>query len=103
MLSGHIGIFEGRFAIANLSIPLDRAELEDVLRFFTIIAGEADDFPMGEVRKLWDSEALRIKDAEAADYERRIRTDVLDACYRLRNYLEADGATQGVRPTRVKD
>ncbi len=89
ILSGTIGILDGCAAIASVAFPLNEPELNDALRFFAIVAGEADEFPSGETRRLWAPEALKAKDKEAGDYERRVRSDVNDACRRLKQLLEA--------------
>lgn len=88
ILSGTIGILDGCAAIASVAFPLNEPELDEALRFFVIVAGETEEFPSGETRRLWAAEALKSKDTEASDYERRVRSDVNDACDRLKQLLE---------------
>jgi hypothetical protein len=90
ILSGDIGTFEGCSAIVSVAFPLNEPELNEALRFFEIVAGETDDLPTGETRKLWAPEALEARDGNAADYERKIRSDFHDACRLLKHLLEAE-------------
>jgi hypothetical protein len=90
VLSGHISTFAGCSAIAGVAFPLDEPELNLILRTFEVVAGETDEFPTGETRKLWHPELLKAKDAEATDYENRIRSEVQNACRQLKECLEAE-------------
>jgi hypothetical protein len=45
--------------------------------------------PAGEARFLWAPEALKIADAQAQDYERRVRNEVENACLLLKKLLES--------------
>jgi len=90
ILIGAIGVLDGCSAIASVGFPLNEPELDEALRFFVIVAGETDELPTGDARELWAPEALQVKDAEAADYERRVRSDVYDACRRLTQLLEVE-------------
>ena len=47
------------------------------------IASETDDLPVGEVRKLWASSALKEKDVEIARAEELYRADFLETCRRI--------------------
>jgi hypothetical protein len=90
VLSGYISNLAGCSAIAGVAFPLDEPELNVTLRTFEVVAGETDEFPTGETRKLWHPELLKVKDAEATDYENRIRSEVQNACRQLKRYLEAE-------------
>jgi hypothetical protein len=90
MVSGHIGTFEGCSAVAAVGYPLDEPELEEILSTFRGVASETDALPTSETRHLWSPEVLRIKDAEAAQYEHRVRSMVQNACQQLERYLTAE-------------
>ena len=49
------------------------------------IASETDDLPVGEVRTLWASSALKEKDVEIARAEELYRADFLETCRRIVN------------------
>ena len=87
-LSSHkIKTFDGCQAIASVSFPLDEGELVDILRTFDAVASEVAEMPTGDTRYLWVDEALKKKDLEAAEYERRIRSEVETACRLLQERL----------------
>jgi hypothetical protein len=89
MLSGQIGILEGCSAVAAVGWPLNEPTLDDILRTFEGVATERDEFPNATSRHLWEQEALKVEDAKTADYERRIRDSVQNACVRLEGYLQS--------------
>jgi len=47
------------------------------------IESETDHLPVGEVRKLWASSALKEKDVEIARAEELYRADFLETCRRI--------------------
>ena len=47
------------------------------------LASETDHLPIGEVRKLWVSYALKEKDLEIARAEEMYRSDFLETCRRI--------------------
>jgi hypothetical protein len=69
-----------------------RAELpavaDEIIDTFVGVASEVDDLPIGSEREQWSAEALKAKDAEAADYRERVRGAVEEA---LRGLLAALG------------
>ncbi len=90
MRAGQIGTLEGCCAVAAVACPLNGTENDEILRFFEVVAGEVDEFPTGGARAMWSPEALRSKDAEAAEYELRVRNEVQNACSVLQQRLEAE-------------
>ncbi|MFN7922078.1 MAG: CPCC family cysteine-rich protein [Bryobacteraceae bacterium] len=89
--AGRIGVLDGCSAIAATAWPLNlEGPLEDVVRHFTGVAGEIDDFPSGNTRDLWDAVPLAEKDAELREYERRVRSSVLNDCQQLEALLVKD-------------
>lgn len=49
---------------------------DEIMNTFIGVASEVDDFPIGSEREHWAVDALRSKDAEAADYRERVRAVV---------------------------
>jgi hypothetical protein len=90
MCAGQIGMLEGCCGVAAVAWPSNEPELGEILRTFEAVASEVDEFPTGETRELWSPEALRIKDAEAAEFEFRGRDTVQNACGLLPERLEAE-------------
>jgi hypothetical protein len=88
MRAGQIGTLEGCCGVAAVAWPLNEPELDEILRTFEAVASEVDEFPTGGARDLWSPEALRIKDAEATEYELRVRNTVQNACSLLQERLE---------------
>ena len=81
--TGAIALLEGCTAVSALSWPVKvDAPLEESLRIFKGVASEIDDMPTGRVRELWSAAALADKDAQMAEYEKRVRPAVLDGCDR---------------------
>jgi hypothetical protein len=64
--------------------------LEHALLSFVGVASEVDDLPTGSVRDLWDRDALASKDRQLADYESRIREQILADCSAAETLLAAD-------------
>ncbi len=58
------------------------ADVED-RKFIIGIESERDHLPVGEVRKLWASSALKEKDVEIARAEELYRADFLETCRRI--------------------
>jgi hypothetical protein len=54
--------------------------------FFTGVASETDDLPIGRVRVHWAPEALIEKDQQSAKYESRIHDRFLSVCRELLAY-----------------
>jgi hypothetical protein len=90
MLSGEISTFDGCSAVASVGWPLVGDELAEDLCVLEAVADEMDVFPHGEARKFWAPKALELKDAEAAEYERRINGMVQNACQALKTRLERE-------------
>ena len=88
MLSGHIATLDGCSAIAAVASPLNDSDCAETLRTFEVVAGEIDDLPVGETRQLCSPDVLRVKDAESAAYEHRVRSVVQNACHQLETYLK---------------
>lgn len=64
-----------------------KAGMEDDRIFDPIIAieSETDDIPLGDVRKLWDKDALKEKDKEIKEYETRNEQLIIDTCRNIVN------------------
>jgi hypothetical protein len=62
------------------------ANVED-RRLIIGIESETDNLPVGEVRKLWAPDALRVKDFEIVRCEELYRPRFLEACKRIAGRL----------------
>src|SRR6266849_501318 len=90
MRVGAVGIAVGSTQIAPLVHRLDQPNLEDALLSFIGVASEVDDLPIGRERDLWDRDALAVKDRQLADYESRIKEQILADCCVVEALLTAD-------------
>lgn len=90
MRAGAVGIILGSTHIAPLIHRLDQPDLEGALLFFSGIASDVDDLPIGSERDLWDRDALAVKDRQLADYERRVKEHALADCRAAEALLTAD-------------
>lgn len=89
--AGGISLLEGCTAISALGWPLNTdGPMEERLRLFNGVAGEVEDMPNGEARKLWSAAALVEQDARWAEYEKRVRSAVMAACEQLETALLAE-------------
>ncbi len=89
ILSRHIRLVEGSVCLSSLAHNLE-PRWSDKMEAFVGVASETDDLPLGAVRQYWAPDALARKDQELANYETRIRDEVLDACRELEYELRAD-------------
>jgi len=80
LISGERGVIEGCAAMAMFVYCLGSDELNERMRIFECVAIETEDLPVGPVRELWALGALARMDAEAADYEARVRDAVFEGC-----------------------
>lgn len=89
--SGLIPLLSGCVAISALGRPLEtEGTLEEYLLLFNGVASEVDEFPKGEARKHWSADALAERDAQLDEFERKVRSDVMNACERLETALVAE-------------
>ncbi len=82
VLDGRTTLLEAARELVSLAHSEAVAELED-RRFIIAVASETDHLPVGEVRKLWASYALKEKDVEIARAEELYRADFLETCRRI--------------------
>jgi hypothetical protein len=71
-------------ALVSLAHTDAISEVED-RKFIIGIESETDHLPVGDVRKLWASYALKEKDVEIAHAEELYRADFLETCRRIVN------------------
>jgi hypothetical protein len=64
---------------------------ESTFDTFVAVASEIDDIPVGRARQHWAPDALKTKDAEAADYRARVKGAVFAALKELVAALEDGG------------
>ena len=72
-------------AILRTHIPSVPREAIDAI---IAVASEVDDLPLGVEREQWSEEALKAKDAEAAEYRARVGTVVRNAMKEIVDALE---------------
>jgi len=82
VLDGETTVLEAVRELVSVAHTDAVAELED-RRFIIGVASETDHLPVGEVRRLWASSALREKDVEIARAEELYRADFLETCRRI--------------------
>ena len=80
-LAGQVGPIEAARSLARFR-GIDK-HLDEVLVTFVVVDSETDALPLGEVRELWNTEALKRQDIEIAKAESRYREMVSDACHGL--------------------
>ena len=54
------------------------------------VDSESDNLPLGPERKFWAADSLKEKDLIAAEYETRVRENVLTALSNIATTLETD-------------
>jgi Protein of unknown function (DUF2489) len=84
VLDGQIPVLEAVRELVSLAHTDAIADVED-RKFIIAVQCETDHLPVGEVRKLWASYALKEKDVEIARAEESYRTDFLQTCRRIVN------------------
>lgn len=84
MLAGKIGIVDGSIAICRARPGLDDSDLQNELLFpFIAFESELHNFPIDEVRKLWNQEALKAQDARVGEIVSAAQPEILEACKTL--------------------
>jgi hypothetical protein len=58
-------------------------QIDDDFILFIGVDSETDGLPLGDERKYWNEKVLIKKDKEIAEYETRVKQEVLDACRKL--------------------
>jgi hypothetical protein len=82
ILDGNIGIIAGARQLTRLRFP-SRAENDSDILLFVGIDSETDHLPLGEVRRHWNPEVLKVKDAELEAFEAKVRERAFAACQSL--------------------
>jgi len=82
ILDGKIGIVAGARELVRLRFP-SRAESDEDILVFVGIDSETDHLPLGEIRRLWNREVLKIKDEELMRYEVQVKERAFNACKNL--------------------
>jgi hypothetical protein len=86
-LAGETGVIETARALSGLRNDV-RPELRDSVRVFTLVDSETDAYPLGEVRKLWNSEALATLDPSTEAAAEFYRADIRAACETIVSVLD---------------
>lgn len=82
VLDGRTTVLEAVRALVSLAHTDAVTDVED-RKFIIGIESETDHLPVGEVRKLWASSALKEKDVEIARAEELYRDEFLETCRRI--------------------
>jgi hypothetical protein len=82
ILDGSIGIVVGARQLTRLRFP-SRAENDSDILVFVGIDSQTDHLPLGDVRRLWNIDVLKVKDDELQAYEARVRERAFGACKSL--------------------
>jgi hypothetical protein len=87
ILGGSVGIVAGARRMMNLYFDFAqrRSPMEkdkDILVFVGIYS-ESDHLPLGDFRRHWNKEALKIKDEELNRFELRVKERAFQACKNL--------------------
>ena len=77
------GIIEGSRRLNDLREALGIHHLDDDFVGFVAIDSETDALPIGDVRRLWNEEALVHKDREVEEAERLYRDGAFEGCRKL--------------------
>lgn len=87
MIAGEIGVIPASRELGYLRHEVD-SQLAKVLVTFAAIDSETDALPVGQVRKEWNSDALKRKDKEITEAEDFYRGSAIDAATELIRLLE---------------
>lgn len=82
VLDGRTTVLEAVRALVSLAHTDAITDVED-RRLIIGMESETDHLPVGDVRKLWASSALKEKDVEIARAEQLYRADFLEMCRRI--------------------
>jgi hypothetical protein len=82
VLEGCTSVLEAVRLLFPLAHTNAISEKEDRILIIAI-ESETDDLPVGEVRKLWAPDALKVKDLEIARAQARWGPQFLEACRRI--------------------
>lgn len=84
VLDGRTTVLEAARALVSLA-HTDAIANEEDRRFIIAIDSETDHLPVGVVRQLWASDALKEKDVEIARVEELCMADFIETCRRIAN------------------
>jgi hypothetical protein len=82
VLNNEMGVIEASRILSKRPFSQGFEDDPDVITFIAIDSS-TDHLPIGEVRKLWNKEALAQKDKEIAECEVFYRAQAREACERL--------------------
>ena len=83
ILDGRLGVIEGSRRLMEFRVEADPEQEDPDLLGMCGIESQTDHLPLGPVRKYWDDDALRRKDAELAENEAFFRESALEMCRSL--------------------
>ena len=82
ILNGNVGVVEGSRMLLTIQRAAGAEGDADFL-FFVGVNSQTDHLPVGDVRRHWSADALRLKDAELHEFEAQVRARALEVCRKL--------------------
>ena len=84
VLAGELGLIEGCVALSRVAQGLvPRWHDDPDFLVFGAVASETDHLPTGSARTHWNPDALAREDERIAQYEAKVRTDIVAACQNI--------------------
>ena len=90
MQSGELGIIEGSRMLTALSHHIESGAIATLFTPFVVIESDTDHFPIGLQESMWAPAALAERRGAIAMAEDLHRSDALNACAALIEWLEHD-------------
>jgi hypothetical protein len=90
ILGGSISAIEGARWLAGLRHEVEVSDDDEDFLLFVSVASQTENLPIGEQRKLWQSDSLARMDSEVADAEKWARDETAAACRSLVRRFGAD-------------
>ena len=82
VLNGSVGIVEGSRMLLTIQRAAGAEDDADFL-FFVGVNSQTDHLPVGDLRRHWSPDALRLKDDELNGFEVQVRARALEVCRKL--------------------
>jgi hypothetical protein len=83
ILDGRVSLIAGARQLSDLALAHAPKPLDEDFSAFVTFDDRTCEFPIGDFRQFWASDALVIKDSQAAQIEEQFREILLEACRHL--------------------
>jgi ribosome recycling factor len=83
IIDGSVGIVAGARQLLALRFPSQPREKDEDMLVFCRINSETGELPIGDVRRHWNPDILKVKDEELENYEARFREQAIQAAKNL--------------------